>query len=108
MKRTTFHYSIRVIILATYLSNGDVKGKAVDQNKNNLSLCSAPSVRNSPDSGNLSESFQRMHELCLHTRGVAEALLYESLLEMTHRVGRAGSEARKREELETEGERSDK
>lgn len=48
-----------------------------------------------------------MHELCLHTRGVAEALLYESLSEMTHRVGRAGSEARKREELETEGERSD-
>lgn len=90
VKGTTFHYTIHTknriafhMILATYLSNGDVKDRAADQNKNSLSLCGAPSARNSPDSGNLSESFQRMHELCLHTRGVAEALLYESLSEMT-------------------------
>lgn len=48
-----FLYSSIRIILATYLSNGDVKSRAVDHNKNSLSLCGAPSVRNSPDSGNL-------------------------------------------------------
>lgn len=61
-----------------------------------LSLSGASSMGNSLNCRNLPQCSQRMQELSLHSRGVAEALLHESLSEQTPGGGKAGREGGER------------
>lgn len=92
-------------ILASQLLSSDVEDWATNlfvpsSWDSRLSLSGASSMGNSSNCRNLPQCSQRMQELSLHSRGVAEALLHESLSEQTPGGGKAGREGGRWKEKE--------